>query len=406
LFRIGFLVQRNILFLLMSMVVLSPMAIDIYLSSMPQMAVELKANSSQIQSTISLFFFAVGLGQLFVGPVADKYGRKIVALVGLLLYCVSALGASLVLDIVHLQWLRFLQGLASCAVSVVIFSVVRDVYTYERSSKVYSYLNGVLSIVPAVAPILGSALAQYYGWRSTFVFMFVFSAAVFLVVAYCLPETLSQSNSRSSASSNLYSLTKFKRVLTNKSFVFYAFCVMAGLACILSYVSYAPIWLIQHLNVSQVTFSLLFGFNACLSIICCFLAPKWITVYGNRFMVGLGLLLMLVSGCLLVLLSLFDFIGLSGAVAFMMPVGFLSAGLALSIGPASAVALSSFADSAGTASAVLGFIQMTGAAIVISVVQQSDLIAPQAVSLVVFVIVIPLLCVMYLPKLSAWSAEK
>jgi DHA1 family bicyclomycin/chloramphenicol resistance-like MFS transporter len=90
----------------------------------------------------------------------------------------------------------------------------------------------------------------------------------------------------------------------------------------------------------------------------------------------------------------------------MMPVGFLSAGLALSIGPASAVALSSFADSAGTASAVLGFIQMVGAAMVISAVQQTNIIAPQAVSLIVFVIVIPLLCVMYLPKLSAWSTEK
>jgi len=390
----------------MSMVVLSPMAIDIYLSSMPHMAVELSANSSQIQSTISLFFFAVGIGQLFVGPVADKYGRKIVALVGLLLYCASALGASLVSDIVHLQLLRFLQGLASCAISVVIFSVVRDVYTYERSSKVYSYLNGVLSIVPAVAPILGSALAQYYGWRSTFIFMFAFSAAVFLIVAYYLPETLSELNSKASAKSKLYSLTKFKRVLANRSFVFYAFCVMAGLACILSYVSYAPLWLIAHLEVSQMTFSLLFGFNACLSIICCFLAPKWITAYGNRFMVGLGLSLMLVGGCLLALLSLYDFKGLYAAVAFMMPVGFLSAGLALSIGPASAVALSSFADSAGTASAVLGFIQMAGAAMVISAVQQTNLIAPQAVSLIVFVIVIPLLCVMYLPKFSAWSAER
>jgi len=389
----------------MSMVVLSPMAIDIYLSSIPQMALEFAANSSQIQSTISLFFLAVGLGQLIVGPIADRYGRKIVALIGLLCYCASALGASLVTDIVHLQLLRFMQGLASCAVSVVIFSVVRDVYSYERSSKVYSYLNGVLSIVPALAPILGSALAQYYGWRATFVFMFAFSGLVFLIVARFLPETLSDKNKLLSQTNKLYSGLRFKRVITDKSFVFYSFCAMAGLAGILSYVSYAPIWLIQHLQVSQMTFSLLFGFNACLSIICCFLAPKWITAYGNRLMVGLGLSLMLVGGCLLALLSLLGLQGLSGAVAFMLPVAFLSAGLSLSIGPASGIALASFADSAGTAAAVLGFIQMAGAAVVISLVQQSELIAPHAVSLIIFSIVIPLLLVLYSPRFSQWNSE-
>jgi len=387
------------------MVVLSPMAIDIYLSSIPQMALEFAANSSQIQSTISLFFLAVGLGQLIVGPIADRYGRKIVALIGLLCYCASALGASLVTDIVHLQLLRFMQGLASCAVSVVIFSVVRDVYSYERSSKVYSYLNGVLSIVPALAPILGSALAQYYGWRATFVFMFAFSGLVFLIVARFLPETLSDKNKLLSQTNKLYSGLRFKRVITDKSFVFYSFCAMAGLAGILSYVSYAPIWLIQHLQVSQMTFSLLFGFNACLSIICCFLAPKWITAYGNRLMVGLGLSLMLVGGCLLALLSLLGLQGLSGAVAFMLPVAFLSAGLSLSIGPASGIALASFADSAGTAAAVLGFIQMAGAAVVISLVQQSELIAPHAVSLIIFSIVIPLLLVLYSPRFSQWNSE-
>jgi len=381
------------------------MAIDIYLSSIPQMALEFAANSSQIQSTISLFFLAVGLGQLIVGPIADRYGRKIVALIGLLCYCASALGASLVTDIVHLQLLRFMQGLASCAVSVVIFSVVRDVYSYERSSKVYSYLNGVLSIVPALAPILGSALAQYYGWRATFVFMFAFSGLVFLIVARFLPETLSDKNKLLSQTNKLYSGLRFKRVITDKSFVFYSFCAMAGLAGILSYVSYAPIWLIQHLQVSQMTFSLLFGFNACLSIICCFLAPKWITAYGNRLMVGLGLSLMLVGGCLLALLSLLGLQGLSGAVAFMLPVAFLSAGLSLSIGPASGIALASFADSAGTAAAVLGFIQMAGAAVVISLVQQSELIAPHAVSLIIFSIVIPLLLVLYSPRFSQWNSE-
>ena len=96
----------------MSMVVLSPMAIDIYLSSIPQMAIELAASNSQIQSTIAIFFFAVGFGQLAVGPLADRYGRKMIALAGLCGYVGSALAAALADDIFYLQLFRALQGLA------------------------------------------------------------------------------------------------------------------------------------------------------------------------------------------------------------------------------------------------------------------------------------------------------
>ena len=388
------------------MVVLSPMAIDIYLSSMPKMAVELGANTSQIQSTISLFFFAMGLGQLAVGPLADRYGRKPIVLVGLFFYCLSAVAASLATDIFYLQLFRVLQGFASCAISVVIFSVVRDVYSYERSSKVYSYLNGVLSVIPALAPIFGSFLALSFGWRSTFVFMFAYALLVLLVIALYFPETLKQEDKRASLQHRLYSWYRFKRVLSSKRFVYYSLCSMAGLAGILSYVSYAPIWLIQHLQVSEVGFSVLFGVNATVSIIGCFLAPRWITLYGNRVMVKYGLSLMLGSAVLLSAIYMLDLTGLAAAIGFMLPIALLSVGLSLSIGPASGIALSAFADSAGTASALLGFIQLTGASLVIALVQQSGLYAPVAVSVVVMVLVLPLLLVMNLKSCAHWNSER
>ena len=389
----------------MSMVVLSPMAIDIYLSSIPQMAIELAASNSQIQSTIAIFFFAVGFGQLAVGPLADRYGRKMIALAGLCGYVGSALAAALADDIFYLQLFRALQGLASCAISVVIFSVVRDRYSYARSSKIYSYLNGVLSIIPALAPILGSILAQSFGWRATFVFMAGYSLLVLLVVAKFLPETLKTSDKLASQQFRLYSFSRFKKVLIKKSFVYYALCSMTGMAGILSYVSYAPIWLIQHLQLSEEVFSLLFGFNPLVSIIACFLAPSWISVYGNRFMVMVGLTLMLISAVLIALLYLLGFTGMMAGLAFMLPVVLLSVGLALSIGPASSIALSSFGGSAGTAAAVLGFIQMAGAAVIISLIQLTDLSAPFAVSVILLVLVVPLLLISRLTSMYEWHKE-
>ena len=397
--------QRYILALLMTMVVLSPMAIDIYLASVVQMATELQASNSQIQSTISLFFLAMGLGQVVVGPLADRYGRKPVALLGLVLYLLSSFAASMVGDIWLMQLVRLLQGFAACAISVIIFSIVRDTYSYERSSKVYSYLNGVLSVIPALAPIFGSALAGSFGWRSTFVFMGSYALLVLCLVARFLPETLKVSSVAVSAA-RLYNWQQYRPVLASRYFIFYALCCMSALAGILSYVSYAPIWLMQHLGVSATTFSLLFGLNAAASIICCFVAPLLITRFGNRKMVMTALCLKLLAAVLLIGLQLIVITDtLLAALAFMLPVMFLSMGLSLLLGPATSMALASFADRAGTASALLGFIQMVGASLVIVLVQQSDLAAPVAVAVVLLSLAVPLLLMMVLQRFSRWNVE-
>jgi len=324
---------------------------------------------------------------------------------GLALYLLSSFAASMVSDIGLMQLVRMLQGFAACAISVIIFSIVRDTYSYERSSKVYSYLNGVLSVIPALAPIFGSALAESFGWRSTFVFMGSYALLVLCLVVRFLPETLKVS-SAIVGTARLYNWQQYRPVLASRYFIFYALCCMSALAGILSYVSYAPIWLMQHLGVSATLFSLLFGLNAAASIICCFVAPVLITRFGNRKMVVAALCLKLLAAVLLIGLQLLVITDtLLAALVFMLPVMFLSMGLSLLLGPATSMALAGFADRAGTASALLGFIQMVGASIVIVLVQQSDLVAPVAVAVVLMSLALPLLLMMSLKRFSRWNVE-
>ncbi len=399
--------QRHILSLLMSMVVLSPMAIDIYLASIPQMAFEFNASTGQVQLTIVLFFFAMGLGQIFVGPIADRYGRRPVAIFGLSFYVLGSLAAGLASDIFYLQISRLIQGFAACAISVTIFSTVRDTYSYERSSKIYSYLNGVLGVVPACAPILGSLLASDFGWRSNFLFMFAYGLLVLGLVCRFMPETLKAENRYSSAVAKLYDWPRFLPILKSHYFIFYALCCMVALAAILSYVSYAPLWLIGHLQISKVAFSLLFGLNACAGIFCSFTAPILINRYGNRTLVFIALSCMLGAALLLMVFnSLFNFQGFNAALAFMLPIILLSAGLSFALGPATSMALSQFGDRAGSASALLGFTQMVGASVITFLVQQTDLIAPLAVATVLVIFVLPLWLIMLLPKYSHWNDER
>ncbi|MGI2097637.1 multidrug effflux MFS transporter [Shewanella glacialipiscicola] len=396
--------RRNLLPILMSMVLLSPLAIDIYLPSMPTMATEFAVSASDVQSTLVLFLFAMGLGQVLIGPLADRYGRRPVAIFGVLLYGASSLLAAAAIEFHWLQIARLLQGLAACSTSIVVFSAVRDCYSQKEGAKIYSYLNGAICVIPALAPTLGGLLAMQFGWRSTFVFMTLYAMLMMIVVGYRLPETRP---AHTVTTGPLYRWSRYKPVLGNTHFLFYALACMSAMAAILSYVSYAPVWLIGHLGVSELAFSGLFGLNAVFNIVACFAAPIVIRKLGNRPTVVLALVLLILSSVAVVVAQLFGpSTGMAAAFAFMLPMMLLCVGFAFLLGPATSMALSAFGERAGTAAAMLGFIQMSGASILAGLVQQTDLTAPYAVALVMGVSSIGLLVMMALSRFDHWHQEQ
>lgn len=396
--------RRNLLPILMSMVLLSPLAIDIYLPSMPTMATEFAVSASDVQSTLVLFLFAMGLGQVLIGPLADRYGRRPVAIFGVLLYGASSLLAAAAIEFHWLQIARLLQGLAACSTSIVVFSAVRDCYSQKEGAKIYSYLNGAICVIPALAPTLGGLLAMQFGWRSTFVFMTLYAMLMMIVVGYRLPETRP---ANTVTTGPLYRWSRYKPVLGNTHFLFYALACMSAMAAILSYVSYAPVWLIGHLGVSELAFSGLFGLNAVFNIVACFAAPIVIRKLGNRPTVVLALALLIISSVAVVVAQLFGpSTGMAAAFVFMLPMMLLCVGFAFLLGPATSMALSAFGERAGTAAAMLGFIQMSGASILAGLVQQTDLTAPYAVALVMGVSSIGLLVMMALSRFDHWHQEQ
>ncbi|RTR28867.1 multidrug effflux MFS transporter [Shewanella atlantica] len=396
--------RRNLLPVLMSMVVLSPLAIDIYLPSMPTMAAEFSVSASEVQSTLVLFLFAMGVGQIIIGPLADRYGRRPIAMGGILLYIASSILAAVAMEFHWLQIARVLQGLAACSTSIVVFSAVRDCFTPKESARYYSYLNGVICVIPALAPTLGGLLALQFGWRSTFIFMMLYAIVMMVLVGYRLPETRP---ANTVTTGPLYRWSRYKPVIIEPHFLFYAFSCMAGMAAILSYVSYAPVWIIETLGMSELTFSGLFGLNAAVNIIACFAAPMVITRLGNRPTVMLALTTMLVSAIMQVLLQQWGpATGLPAALSFMLPMMLLCIGFALLLGPATSMALAAFGERAGTATAILGFIQMSGASVLTALVQQTDLTAPYAVAFVMGTLAITLLTMMAMPRFDNWHQEQ
>lgn len=396
--------QRNLLPMLMTMVLLSPLAIDIFLPSLPTMALEFQVSNSEVQSTLILFLFAMGLGQIIIGPLADRFGRRPIALFGIVLYGMSSLLAAVAQEFSLLQLARVLQGFAACSTSIVVFSAVRDCYSVKEGAKIYSYLNGAICVIPALAPTFGGVLALHFGWRSTFIFMTLYALMILIMVALRFPETRPANTVNDGA---LYRWGRYKPVLSDRHFLFYAFCCMFGMGAILTYVSYAPVWLIGHLGLSELSFSGLFGVNALINIAACFTAPWVIKKLGNRTTVKLALRLFIVSALLQLLVQVADISSpLLAGIGFMLPMALLCIGFALLLGPATSMALSGFGERAGTAAAMLGCIQMSGASLLAGVIQQTSLTAPYAAMVVMAAGATALLMVMSMKRMNAWHIER
>lgn len=377
--------QRWLIGLLMGLVTLTPMAIDIYLPSLPAMAHAFDEPIGALQASITLFIFAVGLGQVLIGPLADRYGRRPVALCGALAYLAgSALGAAATsLDVFYAA--RIVQGLGACSASLVAFAAVRDCFSPAVGARVYSYLNGALCTVPALAPMVGGMLALHAGWRSTFVFMAVFTLALAALLALRFEETRAKQAHRPGA---LYSLPRYAPIVASGRFLYFACFGMAGMAMILVFVSAAPVVLVQQLGYSELGFSAWFGGNAAINIAAFFLAPAFIARYGRYTMVRVGMTALLLASALH--LGAWLWAPLSAWV-FMLPVAVLTVGFSLALGSGLSLALEPFADRAGTAAAVYGLFQMSGSAVIATVLLDSGMAPQAAMALIGAVIVAPLL---------------
>ncbi|CAJ1899061.1 multidrug effflux MFS transporter [Aeromonas hydrophila] len=341
-----------LILLLVLLVLFSPLAIDIYLPAIPQMAEQLGAEVTLMQGTITWFLFSMGLGQLLVGPLADRYGRKPIALGGVLLYGLSALGAGFAASLGELMLARVLQGLGACATSVAAFSVVRDSYGPKKSGQMISYLNGAICFIPALAPLLGGWLTAKAGWSANFWFMAGYAVIVGSWLLWRMPETRPE---ETRSGGPLISWSRYSPVLRSPSFLFNASLCMLAMAVILAYVTAAPVQLMVKLGLDMSGFSYWFTANAALNILACFLAPRFIARVGPRRTLRIGLLVLLLSAIALTLAM-----HIEHPLAMMGPVFLSSIGFAMILGAAAGMALAPFGHCAGTAAALLGLFQMSG----------------------------------------------
>lgn len=360
--------ENKLLFYLFLLVILWPLAIDIYLPAFPDMAREMKSTPVELKKTVTYFMIGFGIGQLFLGVLTDRWGRKTIAIWGVAFYLTCSILQSAVESVDELILLRLIQGISSAATSVAVMAMVRDAYKDKGMPKLLSYLNGAVCCVPAIAPVLGGYLTQTLGWRSNFGFMALYAFVVLLSVSLGLPETR---NERQPNTTNI----AYSRMILNPQFMFHSVICMLAMSAILAYVSNAPVWLMAHLNLDMSQFSFWFTANAIINALASFIvAPILINTLSIRRALKVGLCIV-VSGGIMMLVST------PSPTGFMLPIFINSIGFSIVLGTASSKALKSFETNAGATSALLGFIQMSGAGLIVLIVQQLAMEIPDLLAL-------------------------
>ncbi|GAD79537.1 multidrug effflux MFS transporter [Vibrio ezurae] len=371
--------QKPPIYLFLLLIIVSPMAIDIYLPAFPQMAQNLNSPINDIQVTITLFLAALGLGQLIAGPLADRYGRKPLIIAGLIVYIISSSIAALSQQIEILWLSRIFQGLGTCAVSVSVMSGVRDSYSSERTASIYSYINGVICVIPALAPFVGGWLSETWNWRATFCFMSGYALLIAIICLWRLPETRP---ANTVCSTKLINWQQYKPILHNATFQFNSGLVMLAMAIIIAFVSIAPVRLMLELHLDPTSFSLWFGSNAIINIMASFMAPIAIKKLGKTRALQFAISMCTLAALLILLLSNIDH-----PFAFMGPIFIASTGFCLILGICCSSALAPFSQRAGTAASLLGFFQMAGASALVGIV---NLMPLASLHIMAFVMALPL----------------
>lgn len=384
--------MQKFLILLLTLVLLGPLGIDLYLPAIPAIAKGLNSREEVIQSSISLFILVLGIGQLLAGPLVDRYGRRPVAIAGILLYLFGAVLAATAAGAALFMTSRVVQGLGVCCTSVVIFSSVRDRLAGEDAARAYGFLNGTLNIVPALAPLIGGLIAQHYGWRAPFWALCGYTLLTLLLITLLLPETRPVDTKTSGA----LPLRQYWRILSDGNFLIFALVNAGAMGMALTYVSLAPNVLMTRGGLTPLEFSLVFGANGFWIMLMSYVASRIIRKVGRPACLATGGSLMLLGGAaLLAGLVLLPPQAQLATWVYMLPVASACAGLAFVIGPATSYALEPYSNEAGIAGALVGFVQMAGGA-ALGLIAMSLPLAPKA----------SLALVMTIACLWAWNAKR
>jgi DHA1 family bicyclomycin/chloramphenicol resistance-like MFS transporter len=348
------------LFILAAIVAIGPFSIDMYLPSLPALQRHFSADAAATQLTLSAYFVGLALGQIIYGPVSDRFGRKKPMLVGLGVYVAASLGCALAPSMDSLIGLRFAQALGGSAGMVLTRAIVRDRYP-DDMARILSALLLIMGVAPIIAPLLGGQMLLFFGWQAIFVALVVFGSLCFLAVLLGIRET-----SPGGAALDFASVSStYARLLSHRRFMGYALVGGVAQGGMFAYISGSPFVFIEVYGVPAGSYGWLFGINAFGLIAGSQINSRLLQRFHSERIIKGAIRINAICGALVLASAITGFGGLTG---IMIPLFGCTTSLGFTFPNSTAAAMAPFGDRAGTASALLGTLQFTVAAITSAVV--------------------------------------
>ncbi|MHA6620600.1 multidrug effflux MFS transporter [Pseudonocardia sp. DLS-67] len=338
---------------------LGPFTIDMYLPALPTITGELLTTSASVQLTLTGTLLGLGLGQLVIGPLSDRFGRRRPLLAGVALHVIASLLCIVAPNVEVLGALRLLQGLGAAAGTVTAMAIVRDLYTGRAAATLLSRLILVMGAAPVLAPSLGAWLLAFTSWRGVFAVLALFGLLLLPVAARVLPETLPPH--RRVTSGVVGTLRTYRGLLQDRTFV--GLVLVAGLAmsAVMSYVSGASFVFQEQFGLNQQQFGLAFSSGAIWLILASQLNPVLLRRFEPQQLL-LGAVAIAATASLLLVTVASS--GIGGLFGVLVPLWMVLLSVGFGLPNAPAVALSRHGETAGTAAALLGATQFGVGALV------------------------------------------
>lgn len=350
--------ERTTILLLGALQGIGPFSTDMYLAAFPSIAADLKVSIAQVAYSMSSYFVGICLGQLLNGPLIDRFGRKIPLLLMLAVYIAASVGCTMVTSVEGLILLRFLQAIGGSMGMVANRAIVRDLFPANRLAQVYSTMTLVMGVAPIIAPTVGGFVVVGLGWRAIFWVLAGFAFFVSLLVYFLLSE--SKGKDRSISLKPQAVIADFYSILRNPSFLAYTIVGAMNTAGIFTFISNAPFVYMELLGVTEKEFGWFFGFNAVFFVVGSQLNRVLLKYYSSEIIALRGLVTQAVMGVALLIFVLLDKLSLP---VIMTLVGFYSLCLGMIGANAMALAIRPFTKNVGSATALMGSIQMGSGAV-------------------------------------------
>lgn len=347
----------NHIYLIILLSVLSsvaPMGTDTYIPSIPDIAKYFSVGIEKIELTLSIFLIGFSIGQIFGGPISDKYGRRKGSIVGLLGYAFFSFLIIFSTNIYELWVYRFLEAFFGGIVVVNAAASVRDRFKGAEAAKVFSLIGTIRSLAPLIAPAIGAFIIHFFSWEAVFVFLTVYSLLVALWVYKDLDESFTY------IEQNV--IESFKIVLTHKKAMKAMLTLALGFSGFFIFISKSSFIYIEHYEISTDMFPLFFGFNFIILILMIRVNLMFLKKYTPIELIKFAIIIQVIAAILMMI----NYEGNSLIITMILMACYMSM-MAFIFGNSMALALEHFSKNAGVASSVIGVLQFGLGAIISSI---------------------------------------